>query len=203
MKRSISLLVVAILGFVNAASAAQPLDVKPWVYDPDHLGVSQSSWQPKIGLPDAGKSNHGLLLTKTAPTSANAAAGASINFQGKLTELGFDISNDSWCGAGAPRFNVYTASGRYYFFGCFYGVETPAPDNPTGWKRVRFDLRPFPLGSGFVADSDNNPYVISDFDHVVGIDIVFDEGTEVGPGFALLDNIDLNTILIGKPGAAK
>ena len=42
-----------------------------------------------------------------------------------LTQLGFDYRNDSWCGAGAPRFNVYTTAGTYFFFGCRYGVHTP------------------------------------------------------------------------------
>jgi hypothetical protein len=37
---------------------------------------------------------------------------------------------------------------------------------------------------------------------VVGISIVFDEGTDVGAGFTHLDNIDVNGVLIGKPGNA-
>ena len=38
---------------------------------------------------------------------------------------------------------------------------------------------------------------------VTGIDIVFDEGTDVGVGYAWLDNVDVNGTLIGKPGNAK
>jgi len=43
---------------------------------------------------------------------------------------------------------------------------------------------------------------------VTGIDIVFDEGetdlanNPLGPGYAYLDNIDINGTLIGKPGSA-
>jgi hypothetical protein len=32
------------------------------------------------------------------------------------------------------------------------------------------------------------------------IDIIFDEGDDVGPGFVYLDNININGTLIGKPG---
>lgn len=35
---------------------------------------------------------------------------------------------------------------------------------------------------------------------VVSICIVFDEGTDQGTGFTHLDNIDINGVLIGKPG---
>jgi hypothetical protein len=204
-----ALLASMLLTSVVAAPPAgkQPLQVKPWVYDPDKTGVSDSGWAPKIGLPDAGKSNHGLLLTKFAPTPTLAASGASINFQGSLTQLGFDISNDSHCGAGAPRFNVYTnatwtdQSGDtyplYYFFGCAHGIMTPAPQDPANWTRVTFTA-----ALGFPSDGVS---FIDSFEDitVTGIDIVFDEGTDVGPGYAILDNININGTLIGKPGAAK
>lgn len=187
------------LVFAAVAAAKKPLSVKPWVFDPDDLGISDAAWVTKEGLPDAGKSNHALYLSKSGPTSDFAAAGAYIDFSGTLSELGLDIRNDSWCGAGAPRFNVYTDSGVYYFFGCAYGVHSPAPDDPVNWTRVRFTnadafpsdgVTPFP-GFGNV--------------QVTGIDIVFDEGTDLpgNNGYAVLDNIDVNGTLIGKPGAAK
>src|SRR5262245_9568690 len=120
MKRSLMLCTLFLLGLAGAAKAAQPIDVKPWVYDPDHTGSANSGWVPKQGLPDAGKSNHALYLQKFATTSTNSAGGAAVTFKGTLTELGFDVRNDSHCGAGAPRFNVYTTAGTYFFFGCTY-----------------------------------------------------------------------------------
>jgi len=207
MKRTVSLFAILTLCIANIASAAQPLEVKPWVYDPDHLGVCQSSWSPKQGLADAGNSNHGLLLTKNAPTAALAASGASVNFSGKLTTLGFDIRNDSHIGAGAPRFNVYTKNGEYDF-GSYYGVHTPVPDNP-GWTRVRFAIALFAtdINSDGIPDGGYpitvaNP-IATDFDNVTGIDIVFDEGIDQGNGYAVIDNITINTTIVGKPGAAK
>ena len=90
-------------------------------------------------MPNEGIPNHALYLKKAATTPTNAAAGASVDGTAgiTLTELGFDYRNDSWCGAGAPRFNVYTTAGTYFFFGCRYGVHTPVPGEPN-WTRVRF-----------------------------------------------------------------
>ena len=168
--------------------------IKPWVYDPDDLGVASAAWVTKVGLLDAGGSNHALYLAKDSVTSANAAGGATIDgiAGSSLSELGFDYRTDGHCGAGAPRFNVYTTTGVYYFFGCAYGTHTL--DTPAqGWTRVRFSnadaypsdgVTPFP-GFGNV--------------QVTGIDIVFDEG----PASIYLDNIDVNGSLIGKPGLAK
>ena len=171
--------------------AAPPIKVQPWVYDPDNTGASVSKWVTGEGLPDAGKSNHALYLTKNAPTTANVASGASVDFSGTLSEFGVDYRNDGHCGAGAPRFNVYTEQG-YYFFGCTYGVHTPVP-NASGWTRVRFtDADAFPA-------TDTPPF--PGFGNVVvtGIEIIFDEG----PGSIHLDNIDVNGTLVGKPGGAK
>jgi hypothetical protein len=207
MKRSLSLLAIAVFGFVNAASAAQPLDVVPWVYDPDHTKICQSGWSPKIGLPDNGNTSFGLLLTKFGPTATDTSSGATVRFSGTITQLGFDVSNDSHCGAGAPRFNVYTnatwtdGNGNthplYYFFGCASGAHTLAPQDPTNWTRVRFAA-----ANGFPSDGTS---FITNFNQitVTGIDIVFDEGTDQGNGYAILDNIYVNGVLAGKPGAAK
>jgi hypothetical protein len=104
----------------------------PWVYDPDGLGIATSAWTPRVGNP-----GHGLYLTKDGATTANTASGATITgVEGKvLTELGFDYRNDGHCGAGAPRFNVYTTDDTYYFLGCIYGTHTAAGAD---WTRVRF-----------------------------------------------------------------
>jgi hypothetical protein len=165
------------------------LKVKPWTYDPADLGVASAAWV------NAGGSNHVLYLQKQAPTGANAAAGASVEGVAGLTlnELGFDYRNDGWCGAGAPRFNVYIeGTDAPYFFGCTYGSHTPSPNDPTRWTRVRFDT------------VDASPAVGTPFGHVIKrIEIVYDEGTDVAPGapgFAYIDNIDVNGFLIGKPG---
>jgi hypothetical protein len=203
-----------VVGLTASASAApkpkhdQKVTVKPWVYDPDHTGNAVSQWIDKIGLPDKeqkqkdvdkGKTkgaSKGLWLEKDGPTSGNVAAGAAINFTGTLTELGFDIHNGSHDGAGAPRFNVYTTTGVYYFFGSASGIHSPVPDEP-GWTRVTFEP-----SDGYSSQTGTNDLTSFDDIEVTGIDIVFDEGTDQGTGFALLDNIDINGVLIGGPEGA-
>jgi hypothetical protein len=163
---------------------------KPWLYDPDDTDTVSAAWVTKEGMPDAGGSDHALYLAKHTETATNAASGATIEgVQGTLSELGFDYRGDGHCGAGAPRFNVYTESGTF-FFGCAYGSHTPLGDN---WTRVKF------------ADADAFSATFPGFGvvQVTGIAIVFDEGTDHGPGFVYLDNINVNGVLLGKPGIVK
>lgn len=166
------------------------LKAKPFVYDPDRTGIIVSAWVPHTGLADAGGSDHGLVLQKNGPTATNAAAGAVITGAtgAQLTELGFDYNGTGHNGAGSPRVNV-TVGGTLYFFGSIYGTHT---DLGNGWVRVRFNgTEPGAGGFGGIIDS---------------IAIVADEGTDIVgqgiPGQSVLDNIDVNGVLIGKPGNA-
>ena len=186
--------VVAALVSISSFGFATVFQVQPGVFDPDGTGIVTAQWIGRQGLPDdVGKANQALFLEKAGPTSVNASAFAVIGgVEGlTLTELGFDYRNDSHCGAGAPRFNVTLPNGNYFFFGCIYGI--PQATSPTGWTRIRWDD-----GGGTVFPAGD--YHWPGFPVVVqSIAIVFDEGTDVGPGFALLDNIDINGSLIGKP----
>jgi hypothetical protein len=192
--RSIAMVVGGLL-FAGVALAAKPSGFKarPWVFDPDGLGISEARWVANEGNP-----GHALYLTKMGLTTDFAASGASIDGVDGITleELGFDVRNDGHCGAGAPRFNVYTADDVYFFFGCTYGTHEPAPGDSDDWTRVRFgDADAVPAGA--------TPWPGFGTAVVTAIDIVFDEGTDQGEGFTYLDNIDVNGTLIGKPGNAK
>jgi hypothetical protein len=154
-----------------------------------------------MGMGDSkDKHNEGLLLVKTGPTPNFAAAGADLKgVKGiTLTELGYDIRTGSHCGAGAPRFNVTDTSGTIHFVGC----SSPPPSSTTtggslGWTRRRWDSGA--LGAAFPP--------ITPMTVVQSISIVFDEGQDVpgGPdssGLAVLDNIDVNMVLVGRgPGS--
>jgi hypothetical protein len=146
--------------------------------------------------------NEGLLLFKTGPTANFAAAVAVVNgVKGRtLTELGFDIrkpvSKDdprgSHCGAGAPRFNVATREGGFYFIGCQALVQTTASN---GWVRLRTAIGL----SGEILGA--FPSAIPSGSTIESITIVFDEGQDAGPdnfGAAILDNIDVNGVLVGR-----
>lgn len=192
MKRTLlALAAAAALAITPVLAAPNGFQVKPGVFDPDRTGIVQAAWVTGQGLPDAGNSNHALYLAKLGPTSAYAAAGATVEgVQGiTVSQLGFDYQNDGHCGAGAPRINVYTAT-TTHFFGCIYGVHTPAPDNPAKWTRVRF------------TPADAFPPLLPTTP-ITGMEVIFDEGTDSGQGFVYLDNIDVNGTLIGKPGLTK
>lgn len=154
--------------------------------------------------------NDGLLLEKGGPTGQNSAATAQLqNVQGiTLTELGYDIrlldypsaGQGSHCGAGAPRFDVYTTAGLF-FVGCDSPPATSVTlDSGTGsggaWTRLRWSPV---MGFGSACGPSFGPCAVTGT--VQHIYIVFDEGTDTGPDFfgtAVLDNIDVNGQLVGK-----
>jgi hypothetical protein len=142
-----------------------------------------------------------MLLQKNGPTTDCSAATATITVGGSavlsltIDTLGFDFRNGTSCGAGAPRFNVYSGS-TTYFFGCASGTKTAAPQDPAQWTRVTFNAAgaPYPGADTFV-------FGVTPVD---GIDIIFDEGTDTalppdaagGPGLVTLDNIRINNTFI-------
>ena len=163
-KALFAIVAVAMLVFASTAIAGKTGTAVPWKYDPDHTGTVAANW-----------TKDGLSLQKNTATSTNAAAGADIKgVDGQeLTSLSFEMRNGTYCGAGAPRFNVYTEAGPS-FLGCIYGENTPAGD---GWTKVTFD------GDELGA--------VGAFEGVInGADIVMDE-----EGQTLLRNISIN----GKP----
>jgi hypothetical protein len=179
-----------------AAIAVQPITVLPGTYDPDHTGIITSAWVPGTGFPNSAgdTADHGLILQKNGPTTTNAAAFAIIKgVEGLSTTgltLGFDYKTAGHCGAGSPRFNVIASDNNIYFFGCIYGLHTATSDPQ--WTHVSFtgaDSFP-PLPAGLTVQS---------------MSIIADEGTDTlgqgTPGSSTLDNILINSTVIGKPGA--
>ena len=80
------------------------------------------------------------------------------------------MKTDSYCGAGAPRFNV-AVDKTTQFFGCTYGTHTPLSD---GWTHVEFQ-GPFSAGK------------------INGVDLVQDE-----QGQTQLRNISVNGVTFDK-----
>lgn len=158
------------------------------------------------------KTVEGLLLAKTGPSVTNfAAAGAKL--QGVkglvLSEIGYDIrkpgtDNDdargSHCGAGAPRFEILTEEGEFYFLGC----NSPEPTTTVAGDAIGFmrltwgngtpgSVMAFNASAGFVFEAITDP--------IASISIVFDEGDDTGPdnfGIAVLDNINVNGVRVGR-----
>ena len=170
-----------------APQGVETFTEKAGVYDPDKTGCVVAKWQKKAGLKDQkGKKRQGLVLQKNCPTETNAAPGAEIvGAQGiALSQLGFDVKGS--CGAGSPRFNVFTASdySAGYFVGCTYGL--PGIDMGSDFTRVRFtasDFVPFGGAPAFEYGSTQVFYV----------EIVADE-----QGQSVIDNIAINGYVIDK-----
>ncbi len=140
-------------------------------------------------------SNEGLILVKTGETLNNAAAGADIHgVKGiTLTEVGYDIRIGSHCGAGAPRFNITTKTGKFYFLGC----TSPAPTTTSsglGWTRLRWGTGT----AGSVSAFRDGVTLEAITDPIKSMEIIFDEAQDTEPiGLAVLDNIDINGLLRG------
>ena len=196
-----------------APAAAQALEPPPHGgpssirVDPFHFGLGGlATWARDAGEPSSSHGGggdpqrFGLLLQKLTATANFAASGAEL-FDGQmpsedLDRLAFDISGfrgmdfgeaNGYCGAGAPRFNVVSNAGATCFLGCAHGQKTQ--DAQSGWWTISFQppYTQYPGCEGGVTGT------------VRSIEIVFDEGTDVGPGSVVLDNIRVNNRVIGKP----
>jgi hypothetical protein len=177
----------------GAASCTTPEDPRPICtpdrttecspYGPALASTATAEWVSQgsnnvlqLAKECTGESPEGINETCLA---ANSSAGAEITVNGAhytapITELGFDVAPDAYCGAGAPRFNIYTSSDFStvdFSRGCTSGTHTVLGN---GWTRVRF------VGSA-------GP--------VFALEVLQDE-----PGSTILDNIDVNGILIMNSG---
>jgi hypothetical protein len=177
-------------GPASAAGSNGKLRADPFAFDPDKLGIIVSKWQPGTGLSDAGNSNHGLALQKNGPTSAFAAAGAQVLGVAGMTgldELGFDYRNGGHCTGGSPRYNVDASDGFHFVGGCGNGTQTPSGES-ADWTRVRFD-----------AQNPSQAFPpVSPTATINSITLIADE-----EGQTVVDNLAVNSTLIGKPGNSK
>ena len=164
-KALLALVAIAMLALGGTAFAGKVGHAKLWVYDPTGTKSGVSEW-----------TKEGLSLQKNAATSVELAAGAEIKgVEGEtLTQLSFDVKG--YCGAGAPRFNIYTDAATY-FFGCSHGDAQALGD---GWFRVTFS-------------GDEVGGVGAFGSTITGVDVVMDE-----QGQTLLRNISVNGVAISK-----
>lgn len=171
----------------------------PGVYDPTESGTVFSDWLPGLGVNGPGDTSaQGLLLRKDTATATPVAAFVDVvgveGLDACALELGFDYFLQGHCGAGAPRFSLWTADDKVYFFGCRYGQHS---SGPAGFGRVRYTR------------SDAIP-AMTTCSPVTRLLIVMDEGTDtprndtvITPGFAILDNVWLRfggtEVVLGGP----
>jgi hypothetical protein len=197
-------------GAPPAHVALKKLKVKATADDPTASGLVSSKWVTHQGLPDAGKSDHALVLKKLAPAATLGSAGGNVHGIKSaltLTELGFDVEAAGHCSAVSPRVEVTTTTGAVFRFGCSTGDVTAVLADRDGdlWNRVRF------TDADAVAADGLSVWPGFGLVQAQSIRVVFDEGTDTtdpvtgtpvpGAGTVLLDNIDVNGKLMGKPGA--
>jgi hypothetical protein len=219
-------LALAILAFATPPASLN-FGVHASVFDPFQTKLVSAEWENGAGCPTGAKEaiyptntittysdpactpgdpddhdNKGLVLAKMGQQANNAAAGADItgldNKISSLTEIGYDIHIGTHCDGGAPRFNITTTNGKFYFLAC----SSPAPTTIVAgdnWKRLRWgngtagSVMGFNPADGFALEPITDP--------IKSIQIVFDETGESGspPSLAVIDNIDINGVIQGKP----
>jgi hypothetical protein len=146
-----------------------------WV---DYLGASPNNSNDPL--------NRALVLATSATSPAGATAGAAI--QGvsgmNLTELSFDFRAEIPCTSGSPQFLVVTMDGTTHTYGgCKGSPTTLASSAPAGWTHVQFDLTQAP--------STLNSQVRS-------ISLVLQQGSSSTGSIAVIDNIQINKVPVGK-----
>jgi hypothetical protein len=193
---------LTLAGAALAASNTFKIKAVPVISDPTASGIVSAKWVARQGLPDSPRSSkarppkrfkpgHALFLGKNGLTATDASA--RVDIQGvegiTLTEIGWDLRTDGSCTANSPRFEVVTQDDVVHVIGCDSATLLVEPVTE-GWERRRYDI------AAAVP-------VINPTDTVKSISIVLDEGTDAGAGFIYIDNIDINGVLIQKPGAVK
>ena len=207
MRKGLVVVSFVLVGLLAAGYAfAATLGSALFEFDPTKTNHVAAAWVKGLGETDAsGPNNFAVLLSKSTETAANASSGVVITgavgivLNDPLSVLGFDIRDGSHCGAGAPRFNVVTMDNVLHFLGCQAATTVEAGDGEPaiepGWTRKK--LTPSDLNQAFPAIP---PGDTSANNTVSSIAIVFDEGTDQGVGFAILDNININGVFLGRPG---
>lgn len=179
------------LSFLTGSSDSNGiLKAKPFTYDPYHTKTVTARWQ----IEPENDINHQIIyLSKKSQSETSALAGVLIEgVRGlpaeKLTELGFDFRSDSHCTQGSPKFSLRIA-GENYAIGC---SATSTSNNikitAANWNRLTFKKE------------DLSNLGIPTQGTIGWVAILFNEGTDLGPGYAYLDNIDVNGYFIEKPG---
>jgi len=156
-------------------------------------GTLAAAWVNNMGatpLSTTDPLNRGLVLSKAASAPADALAGATIqNVTGmNLTELGFYLRTVTPCGPDSPQFLVVTTDGVMHTVGSCIPTTTTIPSPaPAGWLHLQFD----PAKAGITTG-------------VQSISLVIGKGSTPPTGsMAVIDNIEINGVLVGKGGAPR
>ena len=198
-------------GAARAVTPAREFTLVPGVFNPDHLRGIVAEWRAYQGEQDLQDNKYyALYLAKLQPTTANASAGAEVRGVAGMTPaellvLAWDHRVGTYCGAGAPRWNIYlhdnTTNKDYVtFLGCAAAPKGPGIPGvspyprPTGsvWLRDSYTAPAIQAAIALAATANGAIFATS---VVTGLEIVFDEG----PAFVYLDNIQVNQKIWSSP----
>jgi len=210
MKIRRSLMFAAMLLILVPAAFAQITDVILEADNTEACGAS-ATVTPAIGDPAPG-----IQLSKPCPTATNAEADALIISPltngttpiSTVLSAGFDIQNNTHCGAGAPRFEFALDNNTHFVLtlGCQAGHPV---DLGNGFSRISFTAAD--IAAGVVAAGGTPASTITQ------IFVLFDEGNDTPPvasspgsgipgigtpGTAVIDNIMLNGAVFAAAGTA-
>lgn len=172
MQKIFATIGAAALGLTMMAGSAFAATVNftPWTFDPGNACDESATLN----------GNNSVTLSKPCPTATNASAGVSLQGVEGMSTTGMTLSfnHSGYCGAGAPRFNVYTDMGTI-FLGCIHGD----PGN-TGTAT-------------FTAGNTYGGVLFPEGATITGIDIVQDE-----QGTVTISNITVNGMVATAEGQA-
>jgi hypothetical protein len=192
------------------APTGRQFTLVPGTFNPDNLPGIVAEWRPFQGEQDLNDNQYyALYLAKLQPTPANAAAGADIlgvagMSPAELLVLAWDHRVGTYCGAGAPRWNIFlhdnaTNTDYVTFLGCAAAPKStgipgtsPYPSPGSVWLRDTYnaaDIQAAIAAAALAAKADPATSVVTN------LEIIFDEG----PAFVYLDNIQVNQTVWGSP----
>jgi hypothetical protein len=162
--------------------------VRPFSFDPGARGTASAAWQNGAGALQSkyDPGNQGLVLMKRRSAPETALAGAIVKGAAgsRISTLGFDVRTDSECSAQAPQFVVITSDNVVHTAGCTNGSSQTL--SVGGWKRVTFNTANRAQVTPAIPPGMTVKTVVLAMDQVAR------------NGFAVLDNINLNGLYIGK-----
>ena len=200
-----------LLGIAVALSIALPSSIalaqvgqSPFIFDPGLLGGVTAQWSPSIGCDRAPNDvlRRGLVLMKLGDTAEVKSAGTTFSgvngksLCGDGATLGFLYQPEGQCSGGAPRYNLTTKDDKSYFIGgC--GNAIPTGPNNAGCLTVSFNVHdpaqafPTPVPT---SNSATDPACV-----IKSLSLIMDEGTDLGTGFAVVDEFNINGIIVHGP----
>lgn len=195
----------ATLAFAPAWGGGHTTDLK---LVPKGFGThTHANWDGAVGEPDPSGGAQSFYLQKDVPTATPVAAVAQIKgvegFKATdITGLSWESKSDEHCGAGAPRWNLYTVDGNgdphTYFLGCAAANHTRPAQEAGTWMS---DDYPSGLPGGMATDfqAQNNGNSPGSDETITGLFIVFDEGSDsTPPDYVHIDNISVQGNSFGK-----